>query len=317
MPAAIAKGRDGVAADRGGADRAVRRATAGGDRGDPPGGRRAARRAAGETVTFVVNRNINVSNVCIVGCAFCGFGQGKRSPDAYEHDAADFVARVRRRRRLRRHRAVHPVRDPPRLAPRGLRALAAPGQGDRARSCTSTPTRRWRSPTWRRSPACRWPRSSRRLRDAGLGSTPGTAAEVLHDGVRERISPNKLPVARWVEVIEASHAAGLRVDVDGHVRAHRGAVGARRAHARRARAAGAHRRHHRVRPAELHPVPHAAGPHARRGGDLRARRTSSTPRSSGSRSAARSATCRPRGSRWAWTSRPRACAGASTTSAAR
>jgi FO synthase len=49
-----------------------------------------------------------------------------------------------------------------------------------------------------------------RLRDAGLGSTPGTAAEVLHDGVRERISPNKLPVARWVEIIEASHATGLR-----------------------------------------------------------------------------------------------------------
>ena len=48
------------------------------------------------------------------------------------------------------------------------------------------------------------------LRDAGLGSTPGTAAEVLHDGVRERISPNKLPVARWIEIIEASHRAGLR-----------------------------------------------------------------------------------------------------------
>src|SRR5437016_7251672 len=49
-----------------------------------------------------------------------------------------------------------------------------------------------------------------RLKEAGLGSTPGTAAEVLHDGVRERISPNKLPVARWVEIIEASHATGLR-----------------------------------------------------------------------------------------------------------
>src|SRR3954452_2209602 len=49
---------------------------------------------AGETVTFVVNRNINVSNVCIVSCAFCGFGQGKRSPDAYEHDREEFVRRV-------------------------------------------------------------------------------------------------------------------------------------------------------------------------------------------------------------------------------
>src|SRR3954462_15027949 len=48
------------------------------------------------------------------------------------------------------------------------------------------------------------------LIDCGLGSTPGTAAEVLDDGVRQRISPNKLPVARWVEIIEASHRAGLR-----------------------------------------------------------------------------------------------------------
>jgi FO synthase len=59
-----------------------------------------------------------------------------------------------------------------------------------------------------------------RLRDAGLDSTPGTAAEVLHDGVRERISPNKLPVSRWVEIIEASHRAGLRSTVTvmfGHI----------------------------------------------------------------------------------------------------
>jgi FO synthase len=59
-----------------------------------------------------------------------------------------------------------------------------------------------------------------RLREAGLDSTPGTAAEVLHDGVRQRISPNKLPASRWVEVIEASHAVGLRSTVTvmfGHI----------------------------------------------------------------------------------------------------
>ena len=50
---------------------------------------------AGDTVTFVVNRNINVSNVCTVGCAFCGFGQGRRSPDAYEHSEDEFRRRVR------------------------------------------------------------------------------------------------------------------------------------------------------------------------------------------------------------------------------
>src|SRR4051794_14936876 len=50
---------------------------------------------AGDTVTYVVNRNINVSNICVVGCAFCGFGQGKRSPDAYEHSEEEFRRRVR------------------------------------------------------------------------------------------------------------------------------------------------------------------------------------------------------------------------------
>ncbi len=49
---------------------------------------------AGDTVTFVVNRNINVSNICVVGCAFCGFGQSRRSPDAYEHSEDEFARRV-------------------------------------------------------------------------------------------------------------------------------------------------------------------------------------------------------------------------------
>jgi FO synthase len=59
-----------------------------------------------------------------------------------------------------------------------------------------------------------------RLADAGLDSVPGTAAEILDDGVRARISPNKLPVARWVEIIEAAHRTGLRSTVTvmfGHV----------------------------------------------------------------------------------------------------
>jgi FO synthase len=58
------------------------------------------------------------------------------------------------------------------------------------------------------------------LREAGLGSLPGTAAEVLDDGVRARISPNKLPAARWVEIVEAAHTAGLRSTVTvmfGHI----------------------------------------------------------------------------------------------------
>ena len=50
---------------------------------------------AGDVTTFVVNRNINFTNICVVGCAFCGFGQGKRSPDAYEVGESDFADRIR------------------------------------------------------------------------------------------------------------------------------------------------------------------------------------------------------------------------------
>ena len=178
--------------------------------------------------------------------------------------------RAARRRggRVRGDGDLHPVRHPPRLAARGLRAVAAARQAARA---PAPPARVLAdgglAHVRRQRPGSRGRCSSGCARP-GLDSTPGTAAEVLHDGVRERISPNKLPVARWVEIIEASHAERDPLDGDGDVRAHRGAVGAGRAHARRPRAPGADRRVHRVRAAVVHPVPHAARPHARDRGDL-------------------------------------------------
>jgi FO synthase len=168
---------------------------------------------AGEQVTFVVNRNINISNVCTVGCAFCGFGQGKRSPDAYEHDQDEFVARIHDAlefgaSELCIQSGIHPAwqledylgwlrlaKDTAARAGSDLH-LHAYSPMEIAHMCDISAL----------APA----EVFARLKDAGLGSTPGTAAEVLHDGVRERISPNKLPVARWVQIIEASHAAGLR-----------------------------------------------------------------------------------------------------------
>jgi FO synthase len=168
---------------------------------------------AGETVTFVVNRNINVSNVCVVGCAFCGFGQGKRSPDAYEHDAQEFVRRVHQAidygaSELCIQSGIHPdwqLEDYLgwlRLA----KATAAEAGTDLHLHAYSPMEIAHMCDISGLPPG----EVFAQLREAGLGSTPGTAAEVLHDGVRERISPNKLPVARWVEIIEASHNAGLR-----------------------------------------------------------------------------------------------------------
>ena len=171
-------------------------------------------------MTFVVNRNINVSNVCIVGCAFCGFGQGKRSPDAYEHDRDEFVRRVHEAvefgaTEICMQSGIHPdwtLED----YEGWLRARQARPR----RSCTCTPTRAMEVAHMCDTSGLSPDEVFARLRAAGLDSTPGTAAEVLHDGVRERISPNKLPVARWVQIIEASHRAGLRSTVTvmfGHI----------------------------------------------------------------------------------------------------
>ena len=168
---------------------------------------------AGDTVTFVVNRNINVSNVCVVGCAFCGFGQGKRSPDAYEHDRDEFATRVHEAiefgaTELCIQSGIHPdwgLEDYLGWL-RYAKELAAAAGTDLHLHAYSAMEIAHMCDVSGLPPA----EVFARLRDAGLDSTPGTAAEVLHDGVRERISPNKLPVARWVEIIEASHRAGLR-----------------------------------------------------------------------------------------------------------
>jgi FO synthase len=168
---------------------------------------------AGETVTFVVNRNINISNVCTVGCAFCGFGQGKRSPDAYEHDEREFVRRVHEAieygaSELCIQSGIHPdwaLEDY--LGWLRLAKATAHDAGVELHLHAYSPMEIAHMCDISALPPAE---VFGHLREAGLDSTPGTAAEVLHDGVRERISPNKLPVARWVEIIEASHAAGLR-----------------------------------------------------------------------------------------------------------
>jgi FO synthase len=174
---------------------------------------------AGETVTFVVNRNINVSNICIVGCAFCGFGQGKRSPDAYHHDRDEFVRRVEEAiafgaTEICMQSGIHP--DWKLEDYEGWLRLAKEVAPEVHLHAYSPMEVEWMCETSGLEPAAVF----ERLREAGLGSTPGTAAEVLHDGVRQRISPNKLPVARWVQIMEASAAAGLATSATvmfGHV----------------------------------------------------------------------------------------------------
>ena len=163
----------------------------------------------GDLATFVVNRNINFTNICVVGCAFCGFGQGKRSPDAYEVSEEDFAARIEEAvsfgaTELCMQGGIHPdltleeygkwLRLAKEVAPQlHLHAYSPMEVHYMCERSGKQPQEVFEY-----------------LLGCGLGSTPGTAAEVLDDGVRQRISPNKLPAGRWVEIIEASHRAGLR-----------------------------------------------------------------------------------------------------------
>jgi len=163
----------------------------------------------GDTATFVVNRNINFTNICVVGCAFCGFGQGRRSPDAYEVSEEEFAARIREAvefgaTEICMQGGIHPdltldeygrwLRLAKEIAPQlHLHAYSPMEVHHMCERSGKAPDAVFEY-----------------LLECGLGSTPGTAAEVLDDGVRQRISPNKLPAQRWVEIIEASHRAGLR-----------------------------------------------------------------------------------------------------------
>ena len=164
---------------------------------------------AGDRVTFVVNRNINFTNVCVVGCAFCGFGQGRRSPDAYDVSEQDFAARIAEAvdfgaTELCMQGGIHPDLT---LEEYGRWLRLAKDEAPQLHLHAYSPMEiNWACERSGKSPD----EVFEYLLECGLGSTPGTAAEVLDDGVRQRISPNKLPADRWVEIIEASHRAGLR-----------------------------------------------------------------------------------------------------------
>ena len=166
------------------------------------------RRVVGDRITYVVNRNLNFTNVCIVGCSFCGFGRGPDSPDAYFHSNETLVAKaveaVERGatevciqgglpKDLDGHYYVQLIRAIKQRLP-GLHVHAfSPMEIVYGVEKTRMPLREYLL----------------MLKDAGLNSIPGTAAEILDDQVRRSLSPNKLKVRQWIEVIRTAHSLGI------------------------------------------------------------------------------------------------------------
>jgi len=166
------------------------------------------RETVGDAITYVVNRNINFTNVCFVGCSFCGFGRGPGAADAYSLSFEEVVRRAGEawdrgatevciQGGLPRDLDGFFYRDLLRAIKRAIPEMHvhafSPMEIDYGVLKTAMPLRNY----------------LQMMKDEGLGSIPGTAAEILDDRVRKELSPNKLPAGRWVEIITAAHELGI------------------------------------------------------------------------------------------------------------
>ncbi|MCH7489026.1 MAG: 5-amino-6-(D-ribitylamino)uracil--L-tyrosine 4-hydroxyphenyl transferase CofH [Chloroflexi bacterium] len=166
------------------------------------------REQAGEQVTYVVNRNINFTNVCIKRCGFCAFSRDHRTEEGYLLPIEEIVRRAKEAVELGATEVCIQAGLPPKmegdLYERTCRALKEelPELHIHGFSPEEVLYGSIRS-------RCSIPEMLRRLKDAGVGSLPGTSAEILVQEVRDRISPGRITVDQWVEVITSAHEQGI------------------------------------------------------------------------------------------------------------
>jgi 7,8-didemethyl-8-hydroxy-5-deazariboflavin synthase CofH subunit len=167
------------------------------------------RERVGDVITYVVNRNINFTNICFIGCRFCAFSRAPREKDAYFHSFEEIQRRSLEAWELGAREVCVQGGLPRDLDPHYYRDLlrsikqATPDMHIHAFSpmeivygveLTGMPLQDYLA----------------MLKDAGLGTLPGTAAEILDDDVRHQIERIKLKVSAWLDVIKTAHRLGIR-----------------------------------------------------------------------------------------------------------
>ncbi len=167
------------------------------------------RRVPGDRVTYVVDRNINYTNICITGCDFCAFHRPPGSPEGYLLSLEEIFTKIEETLALggtgiMMQGGLHPRLDidyycdllsriKERFPEITIHSFSPPEIHHVAKVS-----------------GLEVPEVLMRMRDAGLDSLPGGGAEILADGVRRRMSPRKIDSDTWLAVMEAAHGAGLK-----------------------------------------------------------------------------------------------------------
>ena len=181
------------------------------------------REVNGDEVTYVVNRNINYTNVCYFKCQFCAFSKGKLSENLrgapYDLDLDEIARRCveawdRGATEVCMQGGIHPEYT-------GATYLDICRTGKAAvpqmHVHAFSPLEVWQGAATLQLPLGEF---LSQLRAAGLGTLPGTAAEVLHDEVRQDLCPDKLSSSQWLEVMETAHRVGFKTTATimyGHI----------------------------------------------------------------------------------------------------
>lgn len=188
---------------------------------------RLRRRAVGDLVTYVINRNINYTNMCYFRCGFCAFSKGPRSlnlrGDPYLMSISDIVRRAREAwdrgaTEVTLQGGIHPefTGDFYVAVTRAIKA-----ELPRMHIHGFTPLEVWQGAETSGSTVRDF---LIRLKDAGLGTLPGTAAEILDDDVRRFLCPDKIRTSQWAQVMLIAHELGLKSTATimfGHIDHHR------------------------------------------------------------------------------------------------
>src|SRR6266850_531811 len=177
------------------------------------------RRQVGDVVTYVVNRNVNFTNVCIKHCTFCAFSRDHREEEGYFLPVAEVVRRAREASELGATEVCIQAGLPPKLDGRYYidltRAITAavpelhinafsPEEVLYGSIRSGLPIREYLA----------------ELKAAGLGTLPGTSAEILDQVIRDVIARGRITVEQWIDVITTAHALGIRTTstiMYGHV----------------------------------------------------------------------------------------------------